>query len=88
MSAINKIMIMILATEALSFHILLLTNALVITGLAFDFSFFVGADCGVFKCMFCDFISNDCSLVFNQDHIDQCRDRITISIMKNCTILE
>ena len=73
--------------EALSFHILLLTAyALVITDLAFDFSFFIGVDCGVFTCMFCDFISNDCSLVFNQDHIDQYRDRVTISIMKNCAI--
>ena len=49
-------------------------------------SFFVGVDCGVFTCMFCDFISNDCSLVFNQDHINKCRDRIAISIMKNCAI--
>ena len=36
-------------------------------------------------CMFGDFISKDCPLVFNQDHIDQCRDRIALSIMKNCT---
>ncbi|KAL3799204.1 LOW QUALITY PROTEIN: hypothetical protein ACHAW5_007243 [Stephanodiscus triporus] len=45
-----------------------------------------GYDCGVFTCMFCDFISKDCSLVFNQDHIDQCRDRIALSIMNNCAI--
>ncbi|KAL3827633.1 hypothetical protein ACHAXA_000506 [Cyclostephanos tholiformis] len=45
-----------------------------------------GFDCGVFTCMFCDFISKDCALVFNQDHIDQCRDRIALSIMKNCAI--
>jgi len=45
-----------------------------------------GFDCGVFTCMFCDFISKDCPLVFNQDHIDQCRDRIALSIMKNCAI--
>jgi hypothetical protein len=74
------------AIKALSFHIVLLPNALVILGLAIDFSFFVGVDCGVFTCMFCDFILNDCLLVFNQDHIDQCRNRITISIMKNCAI--
>lgn len=45
-----------------------------------------GFDCGVFTCMFCDFISKDCSLVFNQSHIDQCRDRIALSIIKNCAI--
>jgi hypothetical protein len=38
--------------------------------------------------MFCDFISNDCLLIFNQDHIDQCRDRIIISIMNNCAAIE
>mmetsp|Transcript_23237 Transcript_23237/g.50343 ORF Transcript_23237/g.50343 Transcript_23237/m.50343 type:complete len:610 (-) Transcript_23237:9-1838(-) len=45
-----------------------------------------GFDCGVFTCMFCDFISKDCPLVFSQDHIDQCRERIALSIMKNCAI--
>jgi len=45
-----------------------------------------GFDCGVFTCMFCDFISKDCPLVFNQSHIDQCRERIALSIMKNCAI--
>ena len=45
-----------------------------------------GFDCGVFTCMFCDFISRDCALVFNQSHIDLCRDRIALSIMKNCAI--
>jgi len=45
-----------------------------------------GFDCGVFTCMFCDFISKDCPLVFDQDHIDQCRERIALSIMKNCAI--
>ena len=43
-----------------------------------------GFDCGVFTCLFCDFISKDCELVFNQSHIDQCRVRIALSIMKNC----
>ena len=46
----------------------------------------LGFDCGVFTCMFADFVSNDCPLLFNQDHIDQCRDRIALSIMKNCAI--
>lgn len=45
-----------------------------------------GFDCGVFTCMFCDFISKDCPLVFSQDHINQCRERIALSIMKNCAI--
>ncbi len=57
-----------------------------VTGLAFDFTFFVGFDCSVFTCMFCYFIWMDCSLLFYQDHIDQCRDIITFSIMKNCAI--
>ena len=45
-----------------------------------------GFDCGVFTCMFADFVSKDCPLVFSQDHIDQCRERIALSIMKNCAI--
>ncbi|KAL7554597.1 hypothetical protein ACHAWF_018229 [Thalassiosira exigua] len=45
-----------------------------------------GFDCGVFTCMFCDFISKDCPLVFTQDHIDQCRERIALSIMKSCAV--
>eukprot|EP00956_Cyclotella_meneghiniana_P000265 scaffold323_cov91-Cyclotella_meneghiniana.AAC.11 len=45
-----------------------------------------GYDCGVFTCMFSDFISNDCPLVFNQKHVNQCRERIALSIMKNCAI--
>ncbi len=46
----------------------------------------LGFDRGVFMCMFGDFISKDCPLVFNQDHIDQCWDRIALSIMENCAI--
>ncbi|KAL3767142.1 hypothetical protein ACHAW5_003161 [Stephanodiscus triporus] len=49
-----------------------------------------GYDCGVFTCMFADFISKDCQLLFNQDHIDCCRNRIALSIalsiIKNCAI--
>ncbi len=30
------------------------------------------------------FYSIDCSLVFNQDHIDHCRNIIALSIMENC----
>ena len=47
-------------------------------------SFVVGFDCGVFVCMFSYFISMDCSLVFDQDHIDHCRNIIALSIMENC----
>jgi len=46
----------------------------------------LGFDCGVFTCMFGDFISRDCQPLFNQDHIKQCRDRIALSIMTNCAI--
>lgn len=46
-----------------------------------------GYDCGVFTCMFCDFISKDCALAFTQDHVNQCRERIALSIMKNCAIV-
>ena len=46
----------------------------------------LGLDCGVFTCMFGDFISRDCQPLFNQDHIEQCRDRIALSIMTNCAI--
>ena len=46
----------------------------------------LGYDCGVFTCMFADFISKDCQLLFNQDHIGQCRQRIALSIMNNCAI--
>ena len=47
-------------------------------------TFLVGFDCGVFICMYCYFISMDCSLVFNQDHIDHCWNIIALSIMENC----
>ena len=47
-------------------------------------SLVVGFDCGVFVCMFSYFISMDCSLVFDQDHIDHCRNIIALSIMNNC----
>ena len=44
-------------------------------------------DCGgVFTCMFADFVTKDCEPVFNQTHITQCRQRIALSIMKNCAI--
>lgn len=46
----------------------------------------IGFDCGVFTCMFADFVTKDCEPVFNQTHITQCRQRIALSIMKNCAI--
>jgi sentrin-specific protease 1 len=46
----------------------------------------LGVDCGVFTCMFADFVTKDCEPVFNQTHITQCRQRIALSIMKNCAI--
>jgi hypothetical protein len=59
-----------------------------------SFSFFVfhpvaaiGYDCGVFTCMFIDFLSKDCPLVFSQDHISQCRERIALSILNGKAIM-
>jgi Ulp1 family protease len=40
-------------------------------------------DCGVFVCMYCDFILNDCKLDFNQHDITNSnwRDRMILSIL-------
>ena len=40
-------------------------------------------DCGVFVCMYCDFILNDCKLDFKQDNITNSdwRDRMILSIL-------
>jgi hypothetical protein len=40
-------------------------------------------DCGVFVCMYCDFILNDCTLDFNQDNLtnSHLRDRMILSIL-------
>ena len=46
-----------------------------------------GYDCGVFTCMFIDFLSKDCPLVFSQDHINQCRERIALSILNGKAIM-
>ena len=46
-----------------------------------------GFDCGVFTCMFADFVSKDCPLIFNQDHINQCRHRIALSILNGKAIM-
>ena len=45
-----------------------------------------GFDCGVFTCMFADFLSSNRPLTFNQQHITQCRERIALSIMKGIAI--
>ena len=45
-----------------------------------------GYDCGVFTCMFADFLSVDRPLSFNQTHINQCRDRIALSILNGRAI--
>jgi len=45
-----------------------------------------GFDCGVFTCMFADFLSVDRPLSFDQSHIDQCRHRIVLSILKGVAI--
>lgn len=39
-------------------------------------------DCGVFTCMFADFLSLDYPLLFTQEHIDRVRQRIALSILK------
>ena len=44
-------------------------------------------DCGVFTCMFCDFLAQDCPLVFGQEHVTQCRQRIALSILNGEAIL-
>jgi sentrin-specific protease 1 len=46
-----------------------------------------GYDCGVFTCMFADFLSREWPLVFTQEHITQCRERIALSIMQGSAIM-
>ena len=46
-----------------------------------------GHDCGVFMCMFIDFIAKDCPLLFDQSHMTQCRERIALSILNGTAIL-
>jgi len=45
-----------------------------------------GFDCGVFTCMYADFVSMDRPLAFTQEHITRCRERIALSIMKGVAI--
>jgi Ulp1 protease family, C-terminal catalytic domain len=46
-----------------------------------------GFDCGVFTCMFADFLSKDCPLAFTQEHVNKCRRRIALSICLGQAIL-
>jgi sentrin-specific protease 1 len=46
-----------------------------------------GYDCGVFTCMFADFLSKNCPLAFSQEHITICRERIVLSIMNGTAIM-
>ena len=45
-----------------------------------------GWDCGVFICMFADFLSLGYPLSFKQEHITQCRERIALSILQGSAI--
>ena len=45
-----------------------------------------GNDCGIFVCMFADYIANGWPLIFNQSHINTCRERITLGILRNCAV--
>ena len=46
-----------------------------------------GYDCGVFTCMYADFLSLDLPLSFNQGHIDHCRHHISLSILDGKIVL-
>ena len=46
-----------------------------------------GADCGIFVCMFADFVTKNCPLSFQQRHINQCRDRIALAILRGKAIM-
>ena len=43
-------------------------------------------DCGVFVCMYADYIANGWPLVFNQSHMNHCRERIALGCMDNCAV--
>ena len=43
-------------------------------------------DCGVFTCMFADFLSMDYPLSFTQEHATRYRERIALSILQGCVI--
>jgi hypothetical protein len=41
----------------------------------------LGFDCGVFTCMFADFLFRNLPLVFTQDHMTMCRTKIALMIL-------
>ena len=45
-----------------------------------------GSDCGVFVSMIADFLSRGLPLDFDQSHIDHCRDRIALSLLRGCVV--
>jgi hypothetical protein len=47
----------------------------------------IGYDCGIFTCMFADFLSRYLPLMFSQEHIDHCRERIAMSIMHGSILI-
>ena len=47
-----------------------------------------GYDCGVFTCMYADFLSINLPLSFVQTHIDQCRHRIVLSILEGEVVID
>lgn len=46
-----------------------------------------GYDCGVFTCMFADFVSKDCPLIFTQQHVSLCRQRMALSILNGTALM-
>ena len=46
----------------------------------------LGCDCGVFICMYADFIAMDYPLIFTQDCIDKCQERMPLAILGKCSI--
>lgn len=46
-----------------------------------------GFDCGVFLCTFADFVSMGYPLTFSQQHINKCRKRIALSILRGQAIV-
>jgi hypothetical protein len=45
-----------------------------------------GYDCGVFVCMYADYITNGWPLIFDQAYINRCRERIALGCMKNSAV--
>jgi len=45
-----------------------------------------GFDCGVFTCMFADYLSRDAPLTFGQHTVTECRERMVLSIVKGCAL--